>query len=261
MATRLEIPEWTGSTLTGGAYSEYVGRIINVFKTHTYSALALTEIGAQLETAHARFTEFINRERSYDETPAVAKADANRDALWNALYYAWHYLMQLDPSHPLYAEAVKLRSEMTPYKGVWKHELAKETAELSGLQRDLDNSQATALAIQALGLNTIATALFAANDEVRQILDARDLERGSRIGDKGGDTTASLRKAVSALLTDAYRQVNAVARINPGGSAEQAIRDVNGIIAHYTDVAAQPAKRSGKEEPAPEPDPDGAAQG
>ena len=50
--------------------------IINVFKTHTYSALALTEIGTQLETAHARFTEFINRERAYDETPAVAKAVA-----------------------------------------------------------------------------------------------------------------------------------------------------------------------------------------
>ena len=258
MSTRLEIPEWTGSTLTAGAFSEYVGSVLDKFKEEGFGALALTEIGPQLDAAHARFTEFVNRERAYDETPAIAKADANRDALWNAFYYAWHYLMQLDPSHPLYAEAVKLRSEMTPYKGVWKHELSKETSELAGLQRDL-NKATTAVAVQALGLNTIVTALFAANDAVREILDSRDVERGNRIADKSGDTTASLRKAVATLLIDAYRQVNAVARINPGGSAEPVIRDVNGFIAHYKDVASQPAKRSGKDEPAPEPEPEAPA--
>lgn len=78
--------------------------------------------------------------------------------------------------------------------------------------------------------------------------------RGNRVADKGGDTTASLCKAVTGFLVDAYRQVNAVARINPGGSAELAIREVNGYIAHYKDIAAQPSKRSGKDEPTPEPD-------
>ena len=255
---KLEIPEWTGSTLTVGAFSEYAGRVVDAFRIRDYEPLALSEIGPALEAAQRRLADFITRERAYDQTPEVAKADGNRDALWNAVYYAWHYLMELDPSHPLYAEAVKLRSEMTPYKGVWKHELTKETSELQGLQRDLAKLQ-TAEALEALGLNTIVTALFEANDAVRQIIENRDAERGSRIADKGGDTTDSLRKAVVTLLIDAYRQVNAADRINRSEQTTSAITEVNGIIAHYKDVAAQPAKRKGGDEPTPEPNGEAAA--
>ena len=253
MSTRLEIPEWTGSTLTVGAFSEYAGRVVRALQLYGYDTLALGELGPQLEAAQQRLADFVNREHSYDETPEIAKADANRDALWNVLYYAWHYLMQLDPSHPLYAHALKIRSEMTPYKGVWKHELSKETAELQGLQRDLAKPQCNA-AITALGLNKVAQALFQENETVRQIIESRDVERGSRIAEKGGDTTASLRKAAVALLVDVYRQVNAADRINPNEQTANAIKDVNGVIAHYKDVAAQPAKRQGKDEPAPEPE-------
>ena len=42
---------------------------------HGYGSLALNEIGPELEAANTRLAEFINRERAYDETPAVAKAD------------------------------------------------------------------------------------------------------------------------------------------------------------------------------------------
>ena len=84
-------------------------------------------------------------------------------------------------------------------------------------------------------------------------------ERGNRIAEKGGDTTASLRKAVVTLLIDAYRQVNAVARINDSEQTRNAVSEVNGIIAHYKDVAAQPAKHKGGDEPAPEPDPEASA--
>ena len=225
---------------------------------HGYGSLALNEIGPELEAANTRLAEFINRERAYDETPAVAKADANRDALWKALYHAWSYLMQLDPSHRLYQEAVKLRSEMTPYKGVWTHELSKETAELRGLRRDLDKPLPHD-AIMMLGLDRIVSALFQANETVASIIEDRDAERGNRIAEKGGDTTASLRKAVVTLLIDAYRQVNAAARINDSEQTRNAVSEVNGIIAHYKDVAAQPAKHKGGDEPAPEPEPEASA--
>ena len=258
MSTKLEIPEWTGSTLTVGAFSEYAGRIVGSFKHHGYEALALNEIGPALEAAQQRLADFVNRERAYDETPEVAKADANRDALWKAFYYVWHYLMQLDPSHALYQEAVKLRSEMTPYKGVYKHELSKETAELRGLRRDLDKPLPHD-AIMMLGLDRIVSALFQANETVASIIEDRDAERGNRIAEKGGDTTASLRKAVVTLLIDAYRQVNAAARINDSEQTRNAVSEVNGIIAHYKDVAAQPAKHKGGDEPAPEPEPEASA--
>ena len=259
MSTRLEIPEWTGHRLTGGAFSQYVGRVVDSFKNHGYANLALTTIGPELELAQARFAEFINRQRSYDETPEIAKADANRDALWKAFYYAWHYLMELDPSHSLYASAVKLRSEITPYKGVWKHELSKETSELKGLMRDLDTEE-NAHALDELGLRTIVLALNAANRAVENLIGARDTERGERIAGEGGDTTDSLRKGLVTLLIDACRQVNAAARVSENEYCVATISEVNGIIAHYKDVAAQPAKRKGKDDPEPEPEPEPAPE-
>ena len=258
MVAKLEIPEWTGSTLTIGAFSEYAGRVVEVFRTWGYENLALGEIEQELEGANTRLADFINRERAYDETAAVAKADSNRDALWKAFYHAWSYLMELDQAHPLYAAAMTLRSEMTPYKEVDRHELAKETSELKGLQRDLDKPQNVS-ALQTLGLTAIVQALFTANAAVERAMTDRDTERGSRIAGKGADTTQSLRKALSTLLAEAYRQVNAADRISQSEATETTIRDVNGIIAHYKDIAAQPAKRKGGDEPEPEPEPEASA--
>ena len=257
MATRLEIPEWTGSSLTVASFTNYVRSIYGVFDGK-FEQLALQTIAPELQNAIGRLTEFVNRQRAFDETPELAKADSNRDALWNALYYAWHYAMQLDPEHALYKAALTLKSEMSAYKGVWKHEITKETLELQGLRRYLD-CVANSEALSTLGLTNLAAALFAAHDVVAEITSQRDQSRGDRIGPKGADSTAALRKSVATVLIDAYRQVNAAARINPSGTVSNVIKEVNGIIAHYKDVAAQPAKRPGKEEPEPEPAPEASA--
>ena len=257
MTTILEIPEWTGSSLTVASFTNYVRSVYDAFDGK-FEQLALQTIAPELQNAVGRLTEFVNRQRAFDETPELAKADSNRDALWKALYHAWHYAMQLDPEHALYKAALTLKSEMSAYKGVWKHEITKETLELQGLRRDLD-CVANSEALSALGLTNLAAALFAANDAVAEITAQRDQTRGERIGEKGADSTAALRKTVANLLIEAYRQVNAAARINPSITVENAIKEVNGIIAHYKDVAAQPAKRKGGDEPEPEPDPEAAA--
>ena len=260
MSEKLEIPEWTGSALTNAAFDNFASSVLAAFVKQGFNMLHLQSIGPELQAAIARLSEFINRQRAYDETPEVAKADANRDALWKAFYHAWSYIMQLDPSHPLYAPALKLRSEMTPYKGVWTHELSKETTELKGLQRDLSSSDNT-FAIQTLGLSTIVNSLFAANDAVAEIISARDVERGARVAEKGADTTPSLRKAVVSKLIEAYRQVNAASRIAPITEIDTAIQEVCGIIEHYKHIAAQPASRQNPE-PAPDaPDGEGGDSG
>lgn len=243
MSPKLEIPAWTGGhRLTAGAFSEYACRVVEVFRACGYDSLALGGLKARLEAASARLAEFATRERAYDETPAVARADATRDAFCKAFYYAWHYLAQIDSSNPLYEAVMTLRSEMAQCKGVWEHELARETSELKSLQRELARPQ-NAAALQALGLSAVVQALFAANDAVEAALADRDAARGRRIAGRGGDTTAALRREMANLLLESYRQVNAAARINPGEATERAIKDVNGIIAHYRDIAAQPAKR------------------
>ena len=256
----LEIPEWTGSTLTVAAFDNFASSVLAAFVKQGFNMLHLQSIGPELQAAITRLSEFINRQRAYDETPEVAKADANRDALWKAFYHAWSYLMELDPSHPLYASALKLRSEMTPYKGVDRHEISKETTELNGLLRDLDNDD-NGRALQTLGLTNIVSALSVANQAVAAVINARDVERGSRAAEKGGDTTPSLRKAVVVKLIEAYRQVNAAVRIVPMPEIEQAIQEVCGIIEHYKLVAAEAKHRKGGDdpEPGPTPEPNGEA--
>ena len=210
MTTILEIPEWTGSSLTVASFTNYVRSVYDAFDGK-FEQLALQTIAPELQNAVGRLTEFVNRQRAFDETPELAKADSNRDALWNALYYAWHYAMQLDPEHALYKAALTLKSEMSAYKGLARHEITKETLELQGLRRDLD-CVANSEALSALGLTNLAAALFAANDAVAEITSQRDQSRGDRIGEKGADSTAALRKSVANLLIEAYRQVNAAAR-------------------------------------------------
>ena len=255
MSTRLEIPEWFGSRLTVAAFTNFGESIVAAFQKQGFEKLALQSIGPELQAAVTRLSEFINRQRAYDETPEVVKADANRDALWKAFWNAWSYLMELDPSHPLYAHALTLRSEMTPYKGVDRHEISKETTEINGLLRDLDNDD-NGRALQTLGLTNIVSALSVANQEVAALISARDVERGARVAEKGDDTTASLRKAVTTALGDAFSQVNAAARITPLPEIDAAIQEVCGIIEHYKAVAAQPAHRPGKEDPEPGPTPE-----
>jgi hypothetical protein len=144
---------------------------------------------------------------------------------------------------------------MTPYKGVDRHEISKETTEISGLMRDLDNDD-NGRALEALGLTNIVSALSVANQAVAAAIAARDVERGARVAEKGDDTTASLRKAVGTLLIEAFHQVNAASRITPLPEIDAAIQEVCGIIEHYKLVAAQPAKKQGKEDPEPEPTPE-----
>ena len=66
--TRLEIPEWTGSALTVGAFSEFAGRVVDAFNVQGYANLALAEIGPELEAAAAGHRNRGRQRRREDAT-------------------------------------------------------------------------------------------------------------------------------------------------------------------------------------------------
>ena len=210
------------------------------------------EIGPKLTEAINAFKAAVNRESSYDETADVASADNDRDACFKALYHAWSYLTALSPKHP-FAEHVKtLKSEMDAYKGVWRHEMRKETSELRGLQTALfKDMNRTALA--ELGLDKIAAALWAANDA----MEARSDEQRGRAEEKATGATAELRKAVATQLIRAAKRVNAVNEINPEDEASSiAVSKVATLVKEYKSVASEAKHRKGDD---PEPEPEAAA--
>ncbi len=252
MSTKLTIPEWVGSTLTNGAFLDYAERSLAAYVEQGFDVLCLTEIGMKLTEAVDNLKLAVNRQSAYDETSVVARTDNDRDALFKALYHAWNFLDGLSPMHPLAAHVETLRSEMSAYKSVWKHEMRKETTELQGLQAAL-STDANRSALAELGLDKIAAALFEANDAARAAMEARSDERGERAEEKASGTTPELRKAVATLLVQAARRVNAMNELNPDSvPVAAAVSKVAALVEEYKLVAAQSKGRK-KDAPAPEP--------
>ena len=249
----LEIPEWTGSPLTMASFLAFCSSINDQAAGVETANQYFLDQSSALNTLVDRFRDFINQQRAYEQTPEIAKQDSKRDFLWKAFWYAWYYIDQLDPTDPLAQHAMVLRPVMNAYKGMWKHEMTKETEEIKGLQRDLQ-PQNMQDALQALGLNIIAQEIFVANACLATAVQQREAARGQRIAEKGDDSTESLRKQMTPVLTEIFRQANAMVRIAPGDSIRQFVQNVCGIINHYKQVAASGASH-GKDDTEPQPEP------
>ena len=185
MATILEIPEWTGSPLTIASFLAYATSIDNNAAEVETDNARFDMLRLQLHKQVLRLQDFINQQRAYAQTPEITKQDQKRDSLWKALWYAWYYIDQIDPTDPLSQYSQRLRPVMTAYKGMWKHEMTKETEEIKGLQRDLAGA-AQQQALEQLGLKVIAQQIFAANATLEEQVTQREHARGERIAEKAG---------------------------------------------------------------------------
>ncbi len=250
--TKLEIPEWTGSGLSNGDHLAYAKDLYNIYSKGDYTPLSLEEIGQLLTPALESLNAAVNRQRAFDETSDVTTADAARDRIFYALWSAWDYLSQLDPHHPFYVAANTLRSEMTKYKGASRLKLAEETEAIYGLQAALLNPQNGA-ALETLGLDKVAAALWDANEATRTAMDERNAERGERAEARADGSVPELRKAAADLLCQCAKRVNALYMITPSEDAAKAIKAAVGVVEQYKRIAAQPAKHKKEDsEPAPE---------
>ena len=250
--TKLEIPEWTGSGLSNGDHLAYAKDLYTIYSKGDFAPLALVELGQQLTPALESLNAAVNRQRSFDETNSVTAADATRDILFNALWQAWERFMTLDQHHPFYVAANTLRSEMTKCKGAARFKLAEETEALYGLQNAL-MGEPNRTALETLGLDKIAAALWEANEAVKTAMDARNAERGERAEGRADGSVPELRKTVSDLLCRCAKRVTALYMITPSEEAAKAIKAAVGVVEQYKRIAAQPAKHK-KEDPEPAPE-------
>lgn len=251
MATILEIPEWTGSPLTIASFLAYATSVDSNAAEVETDNVRFDMLRNQLHQLVLRLQDFINQQRAYAQTPEITKQDQKRDSLWKALWYAWYYIDQIDPTDPLSQYSQRLRPVMTAYKGMWKHEMTKETEEIKGLQRDLAGA-AQQQALEQLGLKVIAQQIFAANATLEEQVTQREHARGERIAEKAGETGESIRKQTAPVMIELFKYANALQLINPADNIAQFIQNVCGVINHYKQVAASGGSRSGDE---PEPTP------
>ena len=243
-----EIPLWSGSSLDNAECLNYVKAVAAKVNELDPDALRVRRQIGLLDELIPRFEDFVNEGRAYSETSSIAAADADRDELFLSFWNAWLHMSRLGETNALGQAARTLTPTLTPYKGINRHSITKETEEIKGLREDLGKTPAVRDAVTAMGLTNILNALYQVNDAVDAAYSQRDSSRAGRYETQGDDTTESLRKTAVNLVLEIFRRINALNELEPSTDGQVAAQQLAAIVEQRKDVAVS---RKPKKEPVP----------
>ena len=252
MSERNQIPEWSGGKLENGEFLNYSKEVSRIAHGFDAAKVPLGDRLATLDAANVKLTDFINESRKYGETAEIAKLDARRDIIFRAVWKFVETLSELDGNEEFDYSARRVQAALAPYKGLNVHSLTKETEEIKGLIYDLRKDDITG-EVGFIGLNAVLGELASANNALEEKYNSRTDAGIGRDAEKGGETTASLRKSVAEMVVDVFATVNALDRVMPSDATAAAETSLTSVVSHYRNVASQGGKRH--EEPEPEPVP------
>jgi hypothetical protein len=253
MSERNQIPEWNGWKLENGEFLNYSKDVSRIAHGFDAAKVPLGDRLATLDAANVKLTDFINESRKYGETAEIAKLDSRRDIIFRAIWKFVETLSELDGAGEFDFSARRVQAALAPYKGLNVHSLTKETEEIKGLIYDLLEKGDVRTGVEFIGLNAVLGELTSANNVLAEKYNARTDAGIGRDAEKGGETTASLRKSVAEMVTDILATVNALDRVMPSDATAAAVTSLTSVVSHYRNVASQGGKRH--EEPEPEPVP------
>ena len=233
--------EFIGSRLTHGSFLQMSQEIYTEILNTTPEALKLEVQAPLYADAITRLSNLVQRQTGYAETVDVTRADANRDALWMSIYYAVDYLRHLDPTSSLYPHVQRLLPAISPYKGMARHELTKETSEIEGFLAVASQTDNLA-ALKALGLEKLLAALTTENDKLKTSATTRTGSAATRAIGTGDETTDQVRRQTVDLYRQIAARVNAVQQLESTPAVVAFISKVNAIADHYTTVMANQGK-------------------
>ena len=237
--------EFTGSKLTHGAFVQMNQEVRTLIIQATSAALKLEDELPAYSAAVDRMDKLVKRLSGYEETTDVTAADQMRDNLWLALYYAHHYLAKLPATSKFYAPAKKLAPVFSAYKDMHRHELMKETTEITGFIDQLAKDDNMA-AVKTLGFTAMLTDLQTANDAILAANAARSATAATRAVETGKESTDEVRKQVISAYRTVVARVNAAGQFFASDVITKFMADANTVAAHYQIVSANQAKKSKK---------------
>ena len=253
MSERNQIPEWSGGKLENGEFLNYSKEVSRIAHGFDAAKVPLGDRLATLDAANVKLTDFINESRKYGETAEIAKLDSRRDIIFRAIWKFVETLSELDGDNEFDYSARRVQAALAPYKGLNSHPLTKETEEIKGLIYDLMEKGDVRTEVEFIGLDAVLGELTSANNALAEKYNARTDAGIGRDAEKGGETTASLRKSVAEMVTNILATVNALDRVMPSDATAAAVTSLTSVVSHYRNVASQGGKRH--EEPEPEPVP------
>ena len=252
MSERNQIPEWSGGKLENGEFLNYSKEVSRIAHGFDAAKVPLGDRLATLDAANVKLTDFINESRKYGETAEIAKLDSRRDIIFRAIWKFVETLSELDGAGEFDFSARRVQAALAPYKGLNSHPLTKETEEIKGLMYDLLEKEGSISGeVGFIGLTAALSELAAANDALSEKYNARTDAGIGRDAEKGGETTASLRKSVAEMVTDILATVNALDRVMPSDATAAAVTSLSALVSQFKTIASQGGKRHEEPEPVP----------
>ena len=252
MSERNQIPEWNGWKLENGEFLNYSKDVSRIAHGFDAAKVPLGDRLATLDAANVKLTDFINESRKYGETAEIAKLDSRRDIIFRAIWKFVETLSELDGAGEFDYSVRRVQAALAPYKGLNVHSLTKETEEIKGLIYDLmEKDGGLRGEVGFIGLDAVLGELTSANNVLAEKYKARTDAGIGRDAEKGGETTASLRKSVAEMVTDILATVNALDRVMPSDATAAAVTSLSALVSQFKTIASQGGKRHEEPEPVP----------
>ena len=179
--------------MTIGACSNFHTTVVKYITATTAEALHITDKAPAYTEASQLLASIVNRRRAFVTTPQMRETDVTRDNAAGAISSVINALLKSPVDERRHA-AELLYQQMSPYRGIGRHEYNKETAEIRGMslqqeQRSISSAEATAEAnrlYQEIVQTVNAYAIVQPTDEINAFIDKLNGLTGSLASVSGG---------------------------------------------------------------------------
>lgn len=225
------------SRLTTGSLSSFHNGICSFIEKTTPAALHIESQYPAYKTAAGTLASIVRRRTAFVSTQMLQEADRRRDnACGTIINVVKDYGSSLVDEK---REASKiLLPQLSPYKGIGRHEYSKQSAELRGMLSVL-NAEANLPYVKALGLTADVEALRAASEAFDQAFEQRTTEMTERLPERNLGT-AQVTAEANQRYEEIVRIVNAYAIVSPTEEIRDFIASANGHIAVYKRIQGSP---------------------
>lgn len=228
--TAKQILSFALTQLTTGGSCDFHEKVNALIVKYTPAALHVEELSARYVEEQAQLASIVNRSTTYVSTRYLREDDKTRDgyiSVINGVVRAQQY----NPIEEKRKAAFLLLDRLAPYANISKHQYAKQTAEVNGMLKMLDEEELKE-ALKTLGLETEVTGLRTANEKFDASLAAKVAEATERQSQTTLKTTDVLN-AVNATYQSIVQVVNAFAIAVPTEAVNGFIDELNGVVTVY----------------------------
>ena len=248
-----QIKSFGMSAMTIGSCSDFHTQVNKLITAATPAVLHVAEKAAAYSDSTALLASIVNRQRSFIATASLAEIDRTRDNAAGVISNVTSAYLT-SPVTEKREAAMLLSPQLSPYRGIRKHEYTKQTAETRGMLAMLD---AEAEAVATLGLTEEVEAVREANAAFDTEFQKKTEEMSARMVQSDVKSEDAVAEA-NALYEDIVQTVNAYAIVQPTDEINTFIASVNGLVGTYSGIAGSSSKggkAEGGDTPEPEPEP------